>query len=40
MATYSAFALDKPETIVDIWRLLGISRLALDPIGPEQWRTV
>ena len=33
-----SFALDKPETIVDIWRLLGISRLALDPIGPEQWR--
>ncbi len=33
-----SFALHKPETIVDIWRVLGISRLALDPAGPEQWR--
>ena len=32
------FALDKPEAIVDIWRLLGISRLSLDPVGPAQWR--
>ena len=32
------FALEKPETIVDIWRVLGISRLALDPTGPGQWR--
>lgn len=32
------FALDKPEAIVDIWRLLGISRLSLDPAGPAQWR--
>jgi len=33
-----SFALDKPEAIVDIWRLLGISRLSLDPAGPAQWR--
>ena len=33
-----SFSLEKPETIVDIWRLLGISRLSLDPVGPEQWR--
>jgi len=33
-----SFALDKPEAIVDIWRLLGISRLSLDPAGPNQWR--
>ena len=32
------FALSKPEAIVDIWRVLGISRLALDPVGPAQWR--
>ena len=33
-----AFALHKPETVVDIWRVLGISRFALDPAGPQQWR--
>lgn len=33
-----AFSLHKPEAIVDIWRVLGISRLALDPAGPQQWR--
>lgn len=33
-----AFSLRKPETIVDIWRVLGISRLSLDPAGPQQWR--
>lgn len=33
-----AFSLHKPEAIVDIWRVLGISRLTLDPAGPEQWR--
>ena len=32
------FSLDRPEAIVDIWRVLGISRLALDPCGPGQWR--
>jgi hypothetical protein len=32
------FALTKPEAIVDMWRVLGISRLALDPVGPRQWR--
>lgn len=32
------FSLHKPEAIVDIWRVLGISRLALDPAGPQQWR--
>ncbi|MEI7782565.1 MAG: hypothetical protein WCJ18_11665, partial [Planctomycetota bacterium] len=29
------FALENPESIVDIWRVLGISRLALDPAGPN-----
>jgi hypothetical protein len=32
------FALAKPEAIVDIWRVLGISRLSLDPVGPRQWK--
>jgi hypothetical protein len=32
------FALSKPEAIVDMWHVLGISRLALDPMGPGQWR--
>jgi len=32
------FALARPEAIVDMWRVLGISRLALDPVGPRQWR--
>jgi hypothetical protein len=32
------FALERPESIVDIWRVLGISRLTLDPSGPRQWR--
>jgi len=32
------FALTHPEAIVDVWRVLGISRLSLDPAGPEQWR--
>lgn len=32
------FVLSKPETIVDVWRVLGISRLALDPTGPGSWR--
>ena len=32
------FALANPESIVDIWRVLGISRLVLDPAGAAQWR--
>ncbi|MDA0970147.1 MAG: hypothetical protein O3A60_06900 [Planctomycetota bacterium] len=32
------FALEHPEGVVDIWRVLDISRLTLDPAGPEQWR--
>jgi len=32
------FILSKPETIVDVWRVLGISRLCLDPTGPNAWR--
>ena len=32
------FSLGRPEAIVDIWRVLGISRLVLDPSGPGQWR--
>jgi len=36
--TLLEFALTHPEAIVDVWRVLGISRLALDPTGPAQWR--
>lgn len=32
------FALAHPEAIVDVWHVLGISRLTLDPAGPRQWR--
>lgn len=32
------FVLSKPETLVDLWRVLGISRLAFDPAGPGRWR--
>ncbi len=32
------FVLTKPETLVDVWRVLGISRVALDPTGPGCWR--
>jgi hypothetical protein len=32
------FLLMKPETLVDVWRVLGISRLSLDPAGAGQWR--
>lgn len=32
------FILTKPETLVDVWRVLGISQLALDPTGPGGWR--
>lgn len=32
------FVIAKPEVMVDLWRTLGISRLALDPTGPGQWR--
>lgn len=32
------FALARPEAIVDMWRVLGISRLSLDPVGPRQWK--
>jgi hypothetical protein len=33
-----AFSLTRPEAIVDMWRVLGISRLSLDPVGPRQWK--
>ena len=32
------FVLSRPDTLVDLWRVLGISRLALDPAGPGRWR--
>lgn len=32
------FILAKPEALVDVWRVLGISRLALDPTAPGRWR--
>jgi hypothetical protein len=33
-----AFLLDKPEALVDVWRVLDISRLSLDPLAVGQWR--
>ena len=33
-----AFLLTKPETLVDIWRVLGISRVSLDPVARGQWQ--
>jgi len=33
-----AFLLTKPEALVDIWRVLGISRVSLDPIARGQWQ--
>jgi len=32
------FVLVKPETLVDVWRVLGISRVSFDPAGPGRWR--
>ena len=32
------FCLAKPEVVVDIWRVLGISRLSLDRTAANQWR--
>lgn len=32
------FVLDKPQALVDVWRVLGISRVSLDPTGPGSWR--
>lgn len=32
------FVLTKPETLVDVWRVLGISRVALDPVAADTWR--
>lgn len=32
------FSLDHPEAIVDLWRVLDISRLSLDPSGRGEWR--
>lgn len=32
------FVLEKPETLVDVWRVLGISRVSLDPVAPGCWR--
>lgn len=37
-ADFLDFLLARPESLVDLWRVLGISRLALDPVGPGQWR--
>ena len=33
-----AFLLAKPEALVDIWRVLGISRVSLDQVAPETWQ--
>lgn len=32
------FLLDKPDALVDVWRVLDISRLSLDPVAQGQWR--
>jgi len=32
------FVLTKPETLVDVWRVLGISRVAFDPMAAGVWR--
>jgi len=32
------FVLAKPETLVDVWRVLGISQVSFDPTGPGRWR--
>jgi len=32
------FILAKPEALVDIWRVLGISRVSLDPAGAGRWQ--
>jgi hypothetical protein len=32
------FVLSKPETLVDVWRVLGISRVALEPVAANAWR--
>ena len=32
------FVLAKPETLVEVWRVLGISRLTFDPVAAGQWR--
>jgi hypothetical protein len=37
-AEFLDFLLARPESLVDVWRVLGISRLTLDPVGPGQWR--
>jgi hypothetical protein len=37
-AEFLDFVLARPEVIVDVWRVLGISRLSLDPTGPARWR--
>jgi len=33
-----AFLLAKPEAMVDMWRVLGISRVSLDPVARGQWQ--
>jgi hypothetical protein len=35
---FMEFVLTKPETLVDVWRVLGISRVSFDPMGPGRWR--
>jgi hypothetical protein len=37
-AEFLDFVLERPEVLVDVWRVLGISRLTLDPLGPDRWR--
>ena len=37
-AEFLDFLLARPEALVDVWRVLGISRLSLDPAGAGHWR--
>ena len=37
-ARFLEFVLTKPETLVEVWRVLGISHVALDPVAAGTWR--
>lgn len=37
-SAFLEFVLTKPEALVDVWRVLGISRVALDPVAAGTWR--
>lgn len=35
-----ALLTERPEMLVEVWNLMGISKLTLDPIGPQRYRAV